>query len=927
MPTSSSKEKDIHTSPSFLKTLGKKFLNAKKNEEPYHVIASGNSIAPLRKRTTSPHASTNAPGHVVHGHIPLPSPAPTTAASTITKKESESVASRHRSPSLVSRLRGTNKDTNNIHHVESSVSLADMTAHNTNPFIMTPLHDDNSTNNTNNVKEDRTLNKRATAGDIHRANTISIKKTAGGAHTHHLATPSRSKSFMGHSTNPVAGGGTNNTSNVFNYPAEKVVYNPYGINSRTGTAFGNEDNNADLSFYLHDGNAKIRMLPLPIEDPNKFLPEGMNQYSIHLVDNFIFDQDNKPIGSGGSSEVRKVRSAYRQKDVYALKKLNMIYSETPEKFYKRCAKEFIIAKYLSHNIHVMPTFLLLKVPTTTYTTRGWGFIMELGAKDLFELIERSGWKGVPISEKWCIFKQIAEGVKFCHDNGIAHRDLKPENVLISKDGICKLTDFGISDWYHTIPHDFTSPVKRCEGMIGSPPFTPPEVMYFDSKKHYPEKYQKPYDPVAMDMYALGIMLFTLINGIVPFIESCNTDARFREFETSYSNYITHQNPHFRDKNYYKPGPGGEFTLARKFKSTNGTRIAWRLSDPNPETRYTMEDLFNDPWFQAVETCVDPNEETTTKFPQIKNSSTNDGEVFPNDHGNSNDDLASTNSMVLNSPVAQHASNQILTDLSRRNTSRTNTPISALAANTHTPVATKTVQPTRVKPRSMVDIATSPILSTKNNAKNTHQSTKKSGSKSTNSETSLATGDSAALSRSSTATPVEREALSSVPETATVTDGSTCSAEITEVNESNKEEETKNEHINDNPASTGPTETPKHPIATPEAPINLDTLLDEPTPSHSVNNEPVEEKKKLDAIVTKNLNDLSLRSPSNNDSTDTGVNIAINTPVTAIPSTSSASSIKSAATPKKKKLVIHHHLDIPSSVTSGTSMTLRSLMSG
>ena len=57
-----------------------------------------------------------------------------------------------------------------------------------------------------------------------------------------------------------------------------------------------------------------------------------------LTDNFIFDSENKTLRSGGSSEVRKVRSAYRQKDVYALKKLNMIYDESPEEFYKRCSK-------------------------------------------------------------------------------------------------------------------------------------------------------------------------------------------------------------------------------------------------------------------------------------------------------------------------------------------------------------------------------------------------------------------------------------------------------------------------------------------------------------------------------------------------------------------------------------------------------------
>lgn len=189
-----------------------------------------------------------------------------------------------------------------------------------------------------------------------------------------------------------------------------MVYNPYGMNPnlrRPDTAYIDtlKENTGDLSFYMHDGNEKIRMLPLPIEDPNKFLPEEMQQFSINLADNFVFDAANKPIGSGGSSEVRKVKSAYKAKDVYALKKLNMIYHETPEKFYKRCSKEFIIAKSLSKNIHIIKTFYLLKVPTTTYTTRGWGFIMEYGVKDLFELMARSGWRNVPLEEKYCLLNR------------------------------------------------------------------------------------------------------------------------------------------------------------------------------------------------------------------------------------------------------------------------------------------------------------------------------------------------------------------------------------------------------------------------------------------------------------------------------------------------------------------------------------------
>ena len=230
--------------------------------------------------------------------------------------------------------------------------------------------------------------------------------------------------------------------------------------------------------------------------------------------------------------------------------------------------------------------------------------MELASCDLFSIITKVGWKTVPINEKYCIFKQICNGVKFMHDNGVAHRDLKPENVLLCGNGICKITDFGISNWYHTVPNDLTSPIKECRGMIGTPPYAPPEVMMFDSKKGYPESLQKPCNPTAIDCYSLGIILMTLLNQTIPFLESCNKDARFREYESSYESYINLKNKNFRMSGYHKGGPGIEYTFAKFFRNTDVARVAWRLADPKAESRYTIDDLFEDPWFNEIETCID-----------------------------------------------------------------------------------------------------------------------------------------------------------------------------------------------------------------------------------------------------------------------------------------------------------------------------------
>ncbi|CCE63832.1 hypothetical protein TPHA_0F03520 [Tetrapisispora phaffii CBS 4417] len=522
-------------------------------------------------------------------------------------------------------------------------------------------------------------------------------------------TPKRSNSMT---NNYNTATNNNSNSNTHNWESKEkpIVYNPYGMSNNSSMtnsgAPGSFSNPNDISFYMHDGGAKIRLLPIPILDPNTFLPDNFAQRSVLLNDNFILDKENKTLGSGGSCEVRKIRSIYRAKNVYALKKLNLIYQETPEQFYKRCSKEFIIAKSLSHNIHIINTFCIMKVPTTTYTTRGWGVVMELGEGDLFQLIEKSGWKNVPLPEKFCLFKQIANGIKFCHENGIAHRDLKPENVLLSKDGVCKLTDFGISDWYHEIPNDFTSPVKTCQGMIGSPPYAPPEVMYFDSKKKYSENLQKPYNPLALDCYALGIILFTLVNGTTPFFESCNTDTRFRSFETSYDNFIAYQNKYFRKGGVYKPGPGSEYSLSKNFRDEHASRVAWRLSDPKVETRYTLEDLYEDPWFKSIQTCAEMHDDYNTEQPDIRppkrteeytTSSANSIKSNVEEKHN-NEHVIYMNNTLESFKEEIKNGNDLLRD----------------TLNNHSPVGHNGIIPSmtttlKSKPRSMVDIAHSPQI--------------------------------------------------------------------------------------------------------------------------------------------------------------------------------------------------------------------------
>lgn len=264
------------------------------------------------------------------------------------------------------------------------------------------------------------------------------------------------------------GGGLNITPNANNnLQHEKIKYNPFGINKSPSAE------HPSTSFYLSGGPDANRVLNNPVADPNDFLPEELQQDHVNLLEDFEIDMQNKKLGDGGSSDVRIINSACNKKNVYALKKFTLLDKESDEDFYKRAIKEYIISKKASKSRHVVDTIMMVRIQSQANLTRGWGIILELcGGGDLFNAIVKLGWKSSSLNEKYCIFKQIAYGVKFLHEMGIAHKDLKPENVLIDGNGIAKLCDFGVSGYGNEVQGDLSSPVKLSTAYVVSALLSP-----------------------------------------------------------------------------------------------------------------------------------------------------------------------------------------------------------------------------------------------------------------------------------------------------------------------------------------------------------------------------------------------------------------------------------------------------------------------
>nr|XP_046245895.1 MAP/microtubule affinity-regulating kinase 4 isoform X1 [Scatophagus argus] len=250
----------------------------------------------------------------------------------------------------------------------------------------------------------------------------------------------------------------------------------------------------------------------------------------------------KTIGKGNFAKVKLARHIPTGREV-AIKIIDK--TQLNPTGLQKLFREVRIMKTLKHP-NIVQLFEVIETEKTLY------LIMEYASGgEVFDYLVAHG--RMKEKEARAKFRQIVSAVHYCHQKNIVHRDLKAENLLLDADSNIKIADFGFSNEF--------SAGSKLDTFCGSPPYAAPEL--FQGKK---------YDGPEVDIWSLGVILYTLVSGSLPFDGQNLKELRERVLRGKYR--------------------------VPFYMSTDCEGILRRFLVLNPAKRCSLEQIMKDKWLNV-----------------------------------------------------------------------------------------------------------------------------------------------------------------------------------------------------------------------------------------------------------------------------------------------------------------------------------------
>lgn len=252
----------------------------------------------------------------------------------------------------------------------------------------------------------------------------------------------------------------------------------------------------------------------------------------------------KTIGEGGMANVYLANDTILDRKV-AIKVLRGDLSND-EKFIRRFKREALSVSNLSH-----PN--IVEVYDVGEEDGNYYIVMEyIDGKTLKQLLQKRG--ALTLNEVIDIMTQLTDGLSHAHEAYIIHRDIKPQNIMIEDNGLIKITDFGIAMALNS------TQLTQTNSVMGSVHYLPPEQANGKGST------------IKSDIYSLGILMYELLTGTVPFKGDTAVEIALKHMKEKVPS-IRKQNP----------------TIPQSVEN-----IVLKATAKNPKNRYdSVKDMYKD----------------------------------------------------------------------------------------------------------------------------------------------------------------------------------------------------------------------------------------------------------------------------------------------------------------------------------------------